>query len=137
MKVATVHFHSIEIGSQEYGTTDEHMVSRVVADVELPGFQPRPISIDVKQTVGSTFDRQNIEVRVGAGGDGLDVTEMQRAVCGYYVDLCQGAALRVVGRPGPAIPIFQPGRFVSVTGMQLAHECSVSVPLAGRTDGGW
>jgi hypothetical protein len=137
VNVATVHFHRIDVGSQAIGTTDEHMISRVVADVERPGFQRRRISIDVKQTVGSTFARENIEVLTGSGTEGLDANELQRAVGDYYLDLIRGMTITPVDGGAPSVRLVRPGVGVLMEQMTLSRALSVSVPLADPKGGGW
>src|SRR6266852_3583164 len=48
--------------SQEYGSTDEHMVSRVWVDIDVDGVSRGGYIADLKQTVGSGFETGPIEV---------------------------------------------------------------------------
>jgi hypothetical protein len=48
--------------SQEYGSTDEHMVSRVWIDIAVDGKNQGEFVADLKQTVGSDFETGPIEV---------------------------------------------------------------------------
>ncbi len=48
--------------SQEFGSTDEHMMSRVFFSVELDGVPKGNDYCDIKQIVGSTYSSRNMEV---------------------------------------------------------------------------
>jgi hypothetical protein len=48
--------------SQEYGSDDEHMVSRVWVDIAVDGVDRGSWVADLKQTVGSDFETGPIEV---------------------------------------------------------------------------
>ena len=42
--------------SQEFGSDDEHMVSRVFFGLEIGGNAYHDLHVDIKQTVGSEFE---------------------------------------------------------------------------------
>ena len=48
--------------SQDYGNTEEHMISRVFFDFELDGHKYEGLYADIKQTVGSSFENAPLEV---------------------------------------------------------------------------
>ncbi|MDH5699305.1 MAG: hypothetical protein OEZ41_05015 [Nitrospirota bacterium] len=48
--------------SQDYGSNDEHMISRVFFDFELDGHKYEGLYADIKQTVGSSFEDAPLEV---------------------------------------------------------------------------
>jgi len=48
--------------SQDYGSTEEHMISRVFFDFELDGHTYEGLYADIKQTVGSSFENASLEV---------------------------------------------------------------------------
>src|SRR5437667_4113784 len=62
MGKARVMFQELVQDSQEYGSDDEHMVSRVFFDLEVDGKLHRSLSADVKQAVGSAFEKEGLEV---------------------------------------------------------------------------
>lgn len=49
-------------GSQEYGSTDDHMVSRVFFSVHVDGVPKCQDFCDIKQIVGSSYSSGNMEV---------------------------------------------------------------------------
>ncbi len=48
--------------SQDYGSNDEHMVSRVFFDLEVDGRSYPGLHADLKQVVGSNYETGDIEV---------------------------------------------------------------------------
>ena len=48
--------------SQEYGSTDEHMVSRVFYSIDVDGVSKGDDYSDIKQIVGSAYSSDNMEV---------------------------------------------------------------------------
>ncbi len=61
MPKVTVNFTRCVQDSQEYGSTDDHMVSRVFFTIETEG-RSVPCYADLKQTVGSDYLKGDIEV---------------------------------------------------------------------------
>ena len=53
--------------SQDYGSDDEHMVSRVFFDIQIDGEVHRDLHCDIKQVVGSSYETGDIEVGRPAG----------------------------------------------------------------------
>lgn len=62
MAKARVVFDKLIQDSQDYGSTDEHMVSRVFFTLELEGKTHNDLYADIKQTVGSSFEIASLEV---------------------------------------------------------------------------
>ena len=62
MAKAVVTFFKCIQDSQEYGSNDEHMVSRVFFKLEIEGKEPINLESNIKQTVGSDYDSGPIEV---------------------------------------------------------------------------
>jgi len=62
MTKARVVFDKCIQDSQEYGSDDEHMVSRVFFTLEVGGRRYDGLHVDVKQTVGSGYEEGAIEV---------------------------------------------------------------------------
>lgn len=52
METAKVTFHKIHQDSQDFGSDDEHMVSRVFFSVEFAGKRYPNLHVNIKQTVG-------------------------------------------------------------------------------------
>ena len=57
-----VKFNSLLQDSQDLGSDDEHMVSRVFFDLEFRGETFIGLHADVKQTVGARFESAPLEV---------------------------------------------------------------------------
>jgi len=64
MAKAKVLFRELIQDSQDYGSDDEHMVSRVFFDLEIDGKKYKGIYADVKQPVGSSFESAPLEVSI-------------------------------------------------------------------------
>lgn len=62
MPIVRINVHKCIQDSQEYGSTDEHMVSRVFFNVEVDGMKKGEDFCDIKQIVGSSYSSENIEV---------------------------------------------------------------------------
>jgi hypothetical protein len=59
---ATVTFTRCVQDSQDYGSDDEHMVSRVFFDLDVGGKSHLGLCADLKQVVGSNYETGAIEV---------------------------------------------------------------------------
>ena len=95
-----VNFREVIQDSQDYGSDDEHMVSRVFFDLEIDGQVHKGLYADIKQTVGSSFEKDPIEVSAPVGYDGpLDWEAFRDAVESYYRSLVgsQGSGIRIEG----------------------------------------
>jgi hypothetical protein len=62
MERAKVTFKKLIQDSQDFGSDDDHMISRIFFDLEYRGQTHRDLQVDVKQTVGSDIERDPIEV---------------------------------------------------------------------------
>ncbi len=67
MSQVTVIFHKCIQDSQDFGSDDEHMVSRVFFTIEVEGNSYPDLYCDLKQTVGSNFESGPIEVGIPQG----------------------------------------------------------------------
>lgn len=65
-----VHFQQIIVKSQEAGSTDEHMVSRVIFALDVDGQRKGAFYTDLKQTVGAPMAADAIEVGPPMGYQG-------------------------------------------------------------------
>ena len=54
--------------SQDYGSDDEHMASRIFFDLAVNGQSHPGLHVDVKQLVGSSYETGDIEVGRPVGG---------------------------------------------------------------------
>jgi hypothetical protein len=96
MAKMSVHFQKVIQDSQEFGSDDEHMVSRVFFDLLLDGKRIHEGYVNIKQTVGSDFATGLIEVYPIEGYEGpMDFQRFQKVVTMYFRDL--------IGSKGSAI----------------------------------
>ncbi len=120
MATVKVLFHEILQDSQEFGSDNEHMVSRVFFSVEVNGQRFDQLYADIKQTVGSSYETAPLEMSSPRGGykGPFNSDEFQRAAEGYY--------RKYIGSTG---------RFVSgsLTGMRMWNNQIVS-PLVIEFD---
>ena len=54
MAIATITIHKLIQDSQDYGSNDDHMVSRVFFDVEVEGKKYSDLYADIKQPIGGS-----------------------------------------------------------------------------------
>jgi hypothetical protein len=100
MPHAKVTFQRLVQDSQDFGSDDEHMVSRIffdlaIGDRELGGFYA-----DVKQTVGASFEHGPLEISRPHGYDGPFAFDVFRdAAEKYYRDQvgAGGRGIRIAG----------------------------------------
>jgi hypothetical protein len=93
MPTAQVTFKKLIQDSQDYGSNDQHMVSRAFFSLEYEGAKYDNLHVDIKQTVGSDFESSPLEVSRPHGYSGpFNYQEFQRAAEGYY-----RAAMRTIG----------------------------------------
>ena len=59
MATTRIYLHQLIQDSRDYGSNDEHMVSRVFFDLEVDGKRYTGLHADIKQTVGSLFETPN------------------------------------------------------------------------------
>ncbi len=62
MAIATITIHKLIQDSQDYGSNDDHMVSRVFFDVEVEGKKYSDLYADIKQPIGGSFETSPLEV---------------------------------------------------------------------------
>ena len=63
-------FRELLQDSQDYGSDDEHMISRAIFDVDYEDENYSDCTVDIKQTVGSNFESGPLEVFNLQGYDG-------------------------------------------------------------------
>jgi hypothetical protein len=62
MATMTIDFHQLIQDSEEFGSDDEHMVSRVFFSLGVDGEKGGDFYADIKQTIGSDFGDSTFEV---------------------------------------------------------------------------
>lgn len=98
MAKAKIIFHKLIQDSQVLGSNDEHMISRVFLTLEYAGKTFADLSADIKQPVGSDFEKTPLEVSMPIGYVGpFNYEAFRTAVEKYYRSL--------VGRSGSGIHI--------------------------------
>ena len=81
--------------SQDYGSDDEHMISRVFFTLEVGGKRYDGLHADVKQTVGSSYEDGPIEISSPRGGSykgPFNYDAFSAAVEKYYRSLVGSSA---------------------------------------------
>jgi len=70
MATANIQFHKLIQDSQEFGSDDQHMVSRIFFTITVENKKPLEAFANIKQTVGTDFETAPLEVSkpVGYGG---------------------------------------------------------------------
>ncbi len=95
--------------SQEYGSNDEHMISRVFFTISVDGEQRADTYADIKQTVGDSYETGAVEVGHPANYSGpFHHQEFARQVEGYF--------RRLVGAQGRVIRIAPGARNITMQG---------------------
>jgi hypothetical protein len=85
MAQAKIKLQRLVQDSQEYGSDDEHMVSRVFFDLEIDGTKYQGLHCNVKQTVGSSFETAPLEVSAPTGYKGpFNHQAFQQIIEQYY-----------------------------------------------------
>jgi len=100
MPIATITFQKLIQDSQDYGSNDDHMVSRVFFNLDIDGNLYPDLYADVKQIVGSAIESSPIEVSNPGGYKGpFDHDAFSNAVERYYRSLvgATGSGIRISG----------------------------------------
>jgi hypothetical protein len=95
-----VKFHRCIQDSQDYGSNDEHMVSRVFFSLDINGNREGDFSADLKQVVGSDFESGDIEVSAPHGYIGpFNHHGFADAATKYFRSLvgAKGSGIRIQG----------------------------------------
>ena len=95
-----VTFHKCIQNSQDYGSNDQHMVSRVFFSLGVDQKQVGDYSADLKQAVGDDFETGAIEVGPPQGYQGpFDHAGFADAAAKYFRSLVGASAsgIRIVG----------------------------------------
>ncbi|MDD5700964.1 MAG: hypothetical protein PHU23_02840 [Dehalococcoidales bacterium] len=100
MPLAKVTFQKLIQDSQEYGSNDEHMVSRVFFDLEFGGKVYKNLYINIKQTVGGSFESEPLEIGNAEGYEGpFNYKDFRDGVEKYYRSLVgsKGSGIHISG----------------------------------------
>lgn len=98
MKKAKITFFKCVQDSQEFGSNDEHMISRIFFNAEYNGTVNTNLYAQIKQAVGSSFNEEQIEVSFPEGITGpFNFVAFSEAAKEYF--------LRLVGSGGSGINI--------------------------------
>ena len=84
MAIATITIHKLIQDSQDYGSNDEHMVSRVFFEMKVEGKKYPDLYADIKQPVGSSFETSPLEVSSPPNYKGPFNYEAFRAIVEQY-----------------------------------------------------
>jgi hypothetical protein len=88
MLSAMLHLNKLVQDSQEYGSDDEFMVSRVFFDLEIEGNWHRGLYANIKQVVGSPISANALEVSPPIGYKGpFNQEAFSKAVANYFLRL--------------------------------------------------
>jgi hypothetical protein len=100
MAKATVTLHRLVQDSQDYGSDDEHMVSRVFFDLVIDGKKYEGLYTNIKQPVGGSFESSALEISSPENYKGPFNHEAFRDVVEkYYRSLvgATGSGIRISG----------------------------------------
>jgi hypothetical protein len=99
MGTAIIRFYRCIQDSQDYGSNDEYMISRLFFVFELSG-KKFDLHVDIKQTVGSNYETGSIEVGEPQGYKGpFNYNAFRNAAETYYRKLVgsTGTGIRIQG----------------------------------------
>jgi hypothetical protein len=97
---AHITFKRLVQDSQDFGSDDEHMVSRAFFDMKIEDRSYQDLSVDIKQPVGSNFETSPLEISKPNGYNGLfNHQAFREAVEKYYKGLvgASGSGIRISG----------------------------------------
>ena len=122
MPTATVHFKELIQDSQNYGSDDEHMVSRVFFDLQVGDKRYPGAYANIKQKVGATAS-DPIEVFPPAGYAGpFDLQKFQAEVEKYFRS--------VIGNAGSSNRAGHSGKNLRIRDCRHRKAASVSFEVA-------
>ena len=91
MATAKLFLRKLIQDSQDYGSNDEHMVSRVFFDLEIDGVKQEGLYANIKQPVGSSFESSPLEVSSPSNYKGPFNYEAFRNIVEHYYRSLVGA----------------------------------------------
>ena len=123
MSKAKITFHQCIQDSQEYGSDDEHMVSRVFFTLEIGEDKFEKLYADLKQTVGADYEKGPIEVSEPYGYYGPFNHEAFHACAEKYYRSLVGSQARGIRIGGGASNIRMYG---NVFNIEMVYEFEIS-----------
>ncbi len=100
MDTAKVVFQKLIQDSQDYGSDDQHMVSRAFFSIDVGGNVTEGAYVDIKQPVGSDFETTPLEVSQPTGYNGpFNYEAFRQSAENYYRKLIgsQGSGIHIPG----------------------------------------
>ena len=98
MPIAKIHFEKLIQDSQDYGSDNEHMVSRVFFCLEIQGTRHEGLCANIKQSVGSSFESSPLEISSPENYEGpFNYERYRERVETYYRSLVgvRGRGIRI------------------------------------------
>jgi hypothetical protein len=122
-------FHRCLQNSQDLGTNDDHLVSRVDLSLEYGGQRAGPFSVTVKQSAGADYATAPLEVSKPSGYDGpFNYAQFRACVEQYYRNLV-GSSARGIRISGGGQVIMRDNLF------EMPAKCEFHA--ANRTEQAW
>jgi hypothetical protein len=130
MPKVTINFIEMIQDSQDYGSDDEHMVSRVFFNLSVGDRTFPNLHTNIKQTVGSSFDSGPIEVSKPVGYTGPMNYELFR-------DAVESLYRSLVGSSGTGIRIGVGSSNIRMRNNGFSTTREVSFDVAENSGGAW
>ena len=127
MTTAIIIFNRCIQDSQEYGSDDEHMISRVFFTLEI-GDRRIDLHADIKQAVGSSYETGPVEVGMPEGHRGPFNYEVFRDAAERYYRSLVGSGAGVINIQG--------GTNIRMQNNTFNKQMSVEFDI-DETSGGW
>lgn len=122
--------HQILQNAQDLGSSDEYMISRVYLDFEVSGRVYPDCFVDVKQTVGATYEDGPFEVGTPGGYDGPMNREAFAALVERYYR-------NAVGANGRMIRVAPGAGFVGVNNRMIVEQVDEFEADSRPSKAGW
>ena len=124
MAHAKVILSSLVQDSQDYGSDDEHMVSRAFLDLQVDGTVHEKLYAEIKQPVGGDFETPPLEVSWPAGYKGpLNYEAFRAGIEAYYRSLVGSTGSDIHVEGGSNIRV-KNNRFVSPSSFEFEIDSS-------------
>ncbi len=126
MSTARISFYKCIQDSQDYGSDDEHMISRVFFILDI-GTKKFDLHADIKQAVGSSYETGPIEVGLPKGYKGSFNYEAFRDAAEKYYRSLVGSAAKGINIQGGTNIRMRNNTFIQ----KMTVECEVNESSAG------
>jgi hypothetical protein len=127
MNTLRITFWRLIQDSQDFGSDDDHMVSRAFFDLEYAGVIRRDLHVDIKLPVGGDVDKDPLEVGTVQGYSGpVNYGALREAIEEYFRSLVgsRGRGIRITG-----------GSNIRMRNNTFDQKAVVELPVT--TQGGW